>query len=72
MKNTFVINWILIPAFILSAATGIGLHIAGHGEEHQLWHNWAVAHIVASLAFLISGIWHVKLCRDIFMRELIG
>ena len=61
MKKIFVIDWVLIPAFLLSAATGIGLHIAGHGEVHQVWHNWAVAHIAASLAFLALGIEHVKL-----------
>ena len=29
MKKVFVIDWILIVVFIVSAISGIGLHIAG-------------------------------------------
>lgn len=59
MKKIFVIDWILIPSFILSAYTGIELHIAGHGSNHEIWHNWAVFHVVMSLLFFIVGIFHV-------------
>lgn len=62
MKKIFVIDWILILAFVLSATTGIGLHLsAENGAPHEVWHNWAVAHIVASLLFLYFGITHVKM-----------
>lgn len=61
MNKTFVISRALIPTFVLCAATGVGLHITGHGDVHQAWHNWAVVHIAASLAFLVFGIAHVKL-----------
>lgn len=51
----------LLPlVFIASALSGIGLHIAGHGTNHEVWHNWAVAHVITSLLFLISGFSHMK------------
>ncbi len=59
MKLIFVIDWSLIPLFIFSAYTGIELHIAGHGDNHEVWHNWAVLHVIASLFFLIAVIFHI-------------
>lgn len=51
MKKIFVIDWILVFVFVLSAFSGIGLHIvAGHDNSHEVWHNWAVFHIL--IAFL--------------------
>ena len=46
MKRIFVIDWILIVVFIVSAISGVGLHIAGHGNSHEVWHNWAVFHVL--------------------------
>lgn len=43
MKKVFVIDWVLVPLFAASVFTGFGLHIAGHGDSHDVWHNWAVA-----------------------------
>lgn len=60
MKKIFVIDWVLVFAFILSAASGIGLHIAEHRCTHAVWHNWAVFHVVASLLFLIAVILHIS------------
>lgn len=59
MKKIFVIDWILFFAFTLSAFSGIELHIAGHGSEHEIWHNWAVSHVLTSLFFLIFAILHI-------------
>lgn len=59
MEKKFVIDWFLISLFIVSAYTGIELHIAGHGSNHEIWHNWAVFHIVMSLLFFIVGIFHI-------------
>ncbi len=59
MKKIFVIDWTLIPLFLSTALTGFGLHIAGHGDSHDIWHNWAVFHIISSLLFLITVIFHV-------------
>lgn len=61
MKKVFVIDWVLVPLFAASVFTGFGLHIAGHGASHALWHNWAVAHIVSSLLFTVFVLWHVKM-----------
>lgn len=58
MKRIFVIDWILIPLFIFTAYTGIKLHIAGHSCNHELWHNWAVFHVLSSFLFLIAVIFH--------------
>ena len=46
MKKIFVIDRTLVILFILTAVSGFGLHIAGHGAEHSIWHNWAVFHVV--------------------------
>lgn len=58
MKKIFVIDWILFFAFILSAFSGIELHIADHGSEHEIWHNWAVSHVLTSF-FSIFAILHI-------------
>lgn len=58
-ERVFVIDWILIVVFIVSAISGIGLHIAGHGNSHEVWHNWAVVHVLGSILFLVAIIFHV-------------
>ena len=45
--------------FVLSAFSGIGLHIAGHGINHELWHNWAVFHVLTSFLFFVISIFHI-------------
>ena len=59
MKKIFVIDWILIFVFILSAFSGIKLHIAGHGNDHEQWHHWAVFHVLTSLLFFIAVLFHI-------------
>lgn len=59
MKRIFVIDWILIVVFIVSAISGFGLYVAGHGSSHEIWHNWAVFHVLGSILFLIAAILHV-------------
>lgn len=52
---------LLLPmAFVASAVSGIGFHMAGHGDSHKEWHNRAVAHVLLSLLWLISVAIHVK------------
>ena len=51
---------VLIPLFTLSLYTGIELHVAGHGSDHGIWHNWAVFHTITSLLFSLLGMIHVK------------
>lgn len=60
MKKNFVIDWVLIVVFFVSAISGFGLHIAGHGNSHIVWHNWAVFHVISSLLFFISGLLHIN------------
>ena len=45
--------------FVLSAFSGIGLHIAGYGINHELWHNWAVFHVLTSFLFFVISIFHI-------------
>ena len=65
----------MIPLFVLTAVSGIGLHIAGHGAEHEVWHNWAVAHVAASLLFTVAAVMHIATHRGwykSFVRSGIG
>lgn len=59
MKRIFIIDWSLIPTFILTVYTGIQLHIA-ESATHEIWHNWAVAHTIVSILFTIAVIFHIK------------
>lgn len=54
-----IADFALIPIFLASAATGIGLHVSGHGSPHEVWENWAMAHVISSVLFLGFGIYHV-------------
>lgn len=55
MKKIFVIDWSLVFVFVLSVFSGIGLHIVGHGNNHELWHNWAVFHVLISFFIFCDG-----------------
>lgn len=61
MKITKIlfIDWCLLLLSILSFLTGLKLHLAGHGDSHEEWHNWAVAHVIMSLLFLVSCVYHI-------------
>lgn len=59
MKRIFIIDCTLVPLFILVAYTGIELHVAGHGNDHEVWHDWAVFHIIVSLLFLTIVSLHI-------------
>ena len=48
MKKIFIIDWSLIPVFVLSAYSGIELHVADYEGNHEVWHNWAVFHVLTS------------------------
>ena len=60
MKKIFVIDWLMIPAFVAMAYTGIVLHVAADAGSHEVWHNRAVAHVIAALAFIVVMILHVR------------
>ena len=61
-RNRFIYftDLMLLLVFILSFYTGVELHIAGQGVDHESWHIWAIFHTNASLLFMILGIIHVK------------
>ena len=60
MKKIFIVDWLLILVAGLSAYSGVKLHIAGHFFTHEVWHNWAIFHIITSVLFSIIGIIHIK------------
>ena len=45
--------------FVLSAYSGIELHVADYEGNHEVWHNWAVFHVLTSLLFLMASIFHI-------------
>lgn len=50
----------LIPIFLLLIVSGVGIHVTDEFTRHDVWHNWAVAHVIAGIFFLVLGIFHVK------------
>lgn len=59
-RGIFIVDLILVPVFILVVWSGLKLHVAGHGDSHDLWHQWALFHILAALLSLVFGVLHVK------------
>ena len=59
MPKNLIINWILCMLFVLSFLTGLGLHLAGHGSNPEVWHHWAVAHVITSLLWGGVCIYHI-------------
>ena len=51
---------LLIPVSIASVITGFGLYVAGKNAPHEVWEQWAAAHVVATVLFLVLGIFHIK------------
>ena len=51
----------MIATFVPVGCSGIGLHLAGHGTDHEVWHAWASGHIAAGLLFLAVGVRHVTI-----------
>ena len=59
-RSIFLTNLLLVPVFVLSLYTGIGLHLAGHGTDHETWHQWGVFHVIVSLLFMTLAAIHIK------------
>lgn len=50
----------LLPLLLLvTILTGIKLHVAGHRDGQEAQHSWLVAHVVLTIVFAASTIWHV-------------
>lgn len=60
IQSLFIVDLFLVLFFISTVYTGIALHMAGHSDEHVVWHNWAVAHVLFSLFFVIVAVLHIK------------
>ena len=59
MKRTFVIDWILIDLFIASVISGFRPHVTGRGHSHEIWHNLAMFHVLGSVLFPVTIIFHM-------------
>lgn len=46
--------------FLALIVSGIGIHITDEFMQHDIWHRWAVTHVIVGTLFLIFGIIHVK------------
>lgn len=53
MKKIFKIDTALYPLGLLTALTGFGFHIAGHGNSHHVWELWAYAHTLIAIVFVV-------------------
>ena len=58
-KTLFLTDLLLLIIFIPTSATGFILHWAGHQSSHDLWHNWAVVHVISALVLTIIIAIHV-------------
>ena len=58
-KTLFLTDLLLIITLVPSSATGFILHWAGHQSRHELWHNWAVAHVISTLLLTILVAIHI-------------
>lgn len=65
----FITDLLLLPVFIFCFYTGVRLHIAGHASVWAIIQSWAVAHVWASLIFLLLALFHVK-CHWAWYRTL--
>lgn len=59
MASKLNVGHLLSVAFVVTAVTGVGLHLAWHAAGHATWHSWAVAHVAASLLWIIAVAQHV-------------
>ena len=59
-RPVFIIDLSLIPIFILVIYSGLKLHVAGHGIDHDKWEFWAGCHTITCQISLILIWFHVK------------
>lgn len=59
-KTNIRIDLALIPAFLLLIISGIGIHVTDEIARHDVWHSWAVTHVIAAVLFLLLCIFHIK------------
>ena len=59
-RFVFLVDSVLVLLFALTVYTGLELHVAGHGADHEAWHDWAVFHTLVGLQFTVFGAIHVR------------
>ena len=59
VKTLFLTDFLALISFIPASLTGFTLHYAGHQTIHEIWHNWAMAHIFSTLLFTILITIHI-------------
>ena len=52
-KHLFITDLLLLVSLAPASTSGFLLHWAGHQDQHEVWHNWAVVHIFSTLIFTI-------------------
>ncbi|WP_281525077.1 hypothetical protein [Alistipes dispar] len=63
MTKLLAVDWLLVLFFAATAWTGVALHLAGHAGIHEVWHGWAVAHVLAAAGMLGLTGEHVRMHR---------
>ena len=66
MKKIFKIDCGLYPLGLFTILSGIGLHTAGHGDNHQIWEILAVVHSIIAVSFSVLLAYHVHTHRTWF------
>lgn len=66
MKKIFKIDCGLYPLGLFTILSGIGVHTAGHGDNHQIWEIWAVVHSIIAVSFSVLIAYHVHTHRTWF------
>lgn len=59
MKYPLQMKRLLPWSFMATATSGFALHIAGHAHNFNGLHSWAMVHILTSLLWLITVIYHI-------------
>lgn len=59
MKKIFKIDAALYLLGVLTALSGFGFHIAGHGGDMHQWAIWACIHSIIAIVFLVMIIQHL-------------
>lgn len=49
----------LTVVFPILAVSGFAVHVTDEIASHDLWHTWAVIHVISALLFLALGLAHI-------------
>lgn len=59
-KHRRKVHFLLALSLFNATTSGIALHIAGHGTDHEIWHGCAVAHVILSALFVLCSALHIR------------